>query len=321
MRSTRSSRCSGRTAAGRNRNRSADAGRSRDRRPAPFSKGRYGPSRTKHMQPTSPCRNEDDIAADIPRQHGILPLPLRRNVRDRPLRALRETELPQPLRHPDGRGPRVAHRPRRQGRQHPQAARVRHAHRLLQTLAAPALDVHSLRLQEFPLLRPFTATVSNPFSSTGSSLSWPTGTSPCWRPSPEYSVLRRRSASATPTSRPTRTTATCAPPSNRSGPTGAPRQAAYTNRSSPTASPSFRTSPSSTCSSAKALRRKRSSRSPERRLSPPKKSGTRLRMPDRCFRLFAYLPMGGAIYQLTYVTPPADAMGKEPITDFPSGVT
>ena len=90
---------------------------------------------------------------------------------------------------------------------------------------------------------------------------------------------------------------------------------------SPTASPSFRTSPSSTCSSAKALRRKRSSRSPERRLSPPKKSGTRLRMPDRCFRLFAYLPMGGAIYQLTYVTPPADAMGKEPITDFPSGVT
>ena len=154
MRSTRSSRCSGRTAAGRNRNRSADAGRNRDRRPAPFSKGRYGPSRTKHMQPTSPCRNEDDIAADIPRQHGILPLPLRRNVRDRPLRALRETELPQPLRHPDGRGPRVAHRPRRQGRQHPQAARVRHAHRLLQTLAAPALDVHSLRLQEFPLLRP-----------------------------------------------------------------------------------------------------------------------------------------------------------------------
>ena len=44
-------------------------------------------------------------------------------------------------------------------------------------------------------------------------------------------------------------------------------------------------------------------------------------MPDRCFRLFAYLPMGGAIYQLTYVTPPAAAMGKEPITDFPSGVT
>ena len=59
---------------------------------------------------------------------------------------------------------------------------------------------------------------------------------------------------------------------DRSGPTGAPRQAACTNRSSPTASPSFRTSPSSTCSSAKALRRKRSSRSPERRLSPPKKN-------------------------------------------------